>query len=369
MVNQKSIDWLNSQSYYFFNPKHPQEFNKLADELPFLESHIYLFSSSFSKICILSKKALLFSAGIANKNLRAKPQDKWLIALPLFHVSGLSILARSFLSQSSYEILKCWSPEVFVKTIQDKGITLSSLVPSQVYDLIQKELTAPKSLRALLVGGDFLSPFLYKEARKRQWPLLPCYGATETGSHIACAPLSSLKKKSFPKIQLLEGIELLKSPVKNSKAFYRIKSKGLLSAYFDLKTKRFYDPKDKKKTFVLPDQILLKKKEVIVKKPRALKVLSEALDLNRLQNLLWELGQKQGLKAYLLLVPDKRRTHSLVLLSESNRWETLLNLKESFNKKVLPYERIQSLYVFSDHLKSKAFLKFKSRFFLKELGF
>ena len=383
LVNPKNIDWQDAQSYYFFNPKLAQaeEFKKLATQVPVLKSHLYLFSSSFSKICVLSKKAFLFSADLANQNLKANERDKWLIPLPLFHVSGLSILARCFLSGSSYQVLKAWDPEVFTQTLQKEKITLSSLVPSQLYDLIRKGLKAPKSLRAILLGGDFLSPDLYKEARKNSWPVLPCYGMSETGSHIACAPLSSLKSWAFPKVLLLKGIEakVIAPPSAPScqsqrvalseKPKVKIQSPGLLSRYFDLKSGRFYDPKDKDQAFVIPDQILLKDREILVLQDQGVKILGESLDLRARKELLGALAQKQGLKAYLLLVPDKRRGHALVLLSDQPRWQALLALKEAFNKKVGAYERIESIYILPDLLKSRGLIKFKSELFLKELGF
>ena len=398
LVNPKNIDWQDAQSYYFFNPKLAQaeEFKKLAGQIPVLKSHLYLFSSSFSKICVLSKKAFLFSAGLANQNLKANERDKWLIPLPLFHVSGLSILARCFLSGSSYQVLKAWDPEVFTQTLQKEKITLSSLVPSQLYDLIRKGLHPPKGLRAVLVGGDFLSPYLYKEARKNSWPVLPCYGMSETGSHIACAPLLSLKSKVFPKVLLLKGIEaktiappsspsapsnipvpscprkratLSEKAIKSKNLRVKIQSPGLLSRYFDLKSGRFYDPKDKDQAFVLPDQLLLKDREILIQQAQSVKVLGESLDLRARQELLERLAQKRDLKAYLLLVPDERRGHALVLLSDQPRWQALLALKEDFNKKVGAYERIESIYILPDLLKSKGLIKFKPEPFLKELGF
>jgi len=198
LINNIQIDWQSEQSHYFFNPQHPRadDFKKIALKAPVLKSHIYLYTSGGSKICLLSKKALLHSARLANQNLQAGSKDKWLISLPFYHVGGISILARAFLSGSSYSIQDGgWNPMSFKNHIEREKITLSSLVPTQVYDLLQEGLKAPSSLRALLVGGDFLPPSFYQKSRNLGWPLLPCYGATETSSHIAAAELSFLKEK------------------------------------------------------------------------------------------------------------------------------------------------------------------------------
>ena len=51
------------------------------------------------------------------------------------------------------------------------------------------------------MGGSALSPFLYKKAKSLGWPILICYGMTESGSQIACSSLKSIKQKSFPKMK------------------------------------------------------------------------------------------------------------------------------------------------------------------------
>ena len=275
LINNIQIDWQSEQSHYFFNPQHPRadDFKKTALKAPVLKSHIYLYTSGASKICLLSKKALLHSAHLANQNLQASSKDKWLISLPFYHVSGISILARAFLSGSSYSIQDGgWNPNSFKNQIEREKITLSSLVPTQVYDLLQEGLKSPSSLRALLVGGDFLSSSFYQKSRDLGWPLLPCYGATETSSHIAVAELSSLKKKSKPLMKLLEGVEVFpyqkkedekinsqKAKVKKIKTdFFKVKTQGLLTAYFNLKSEKLFDPKDKEGKFLLEDRLAFK---------------------------------------------------------------------------------------------------------------
>ena len=275
LINNIQIDWQSEQSHYFFNPQHPKadDFKKIALKVPVLKSHIYLYTSGGSKICLLSKRAFLHSALTANQNLQANSKDKWLISLPFYHVSGISVLARAFLSGSSYSIQDGgWNPISFKNQIKTEKITLSALVPTQVYDLAKEDLKAPSSLKALLVGGDYLSPLLYKKSRDLGWPLLPCYGATETCSHIAVACLDSLKKKSKPLMKLLEGIEVFpyqkeenkKTKSQKTKAqklktgFFKVKTQSLLTAYFDLKSEKLFDPKDKEGRFFLEDRLSLK---------------------------------------------------------------------------------------------------------------
>ena len=381
LINNIQINWQGEESHYFFNLKHPRanEFKKRASQVPILKSHIYLYTSGGAKICLLSKSALLYSAHLANQNLKASSKDKWLISLPFFHVGGISILARAFLSRSQYFIQEgTWSPFSFKEQIEQKKITLSSLVPTQVYDLIQSDLKAPSCLRALLVGGDFLSASLYEKGRGLGWPLLPCYGSTETSSHIATAKIDSLRKKSFPEMKLLEGVELVPLQ-KSAQGFFKIKTQGLLTGYFDLKSKKLYDPKDEKGWFPLEDRLSLEANILKVRDSHfqrrdgiffqdQIKVLGEKVNLKSLDSKFQKLLNQNKLKVYFIALPEERRGWSLVLIGEIKDFEKLFSVVEQYNKKVSGYEKLQTLYFLDKDLQIQ-FLKVKRSLLLEKLGF
>ena len=354
-INDKKIDWTNSDSHYFFNPKHPeaQKLKDLASQLPFIKGHIYLLTSSLGKICLLSKSAFLSSAKAVNKNLQIQAKDRWLISLPLFHVAGLSILVRSFCGNFSCEQgSSSWQAKSFQKELEEKKITLCSLVPAQIYDLVKQNLRAPKCLRVVLIGGDALSPLIYKKARKLAWPILVSYGLTEACSQVACADLDSLNKNLFPKMKLLDHIEIKKI---NSKV--KLRSKSLLTAYFDRKQKNLYDPKDSKSWLELQDDIFLEKNYISIKgrKDEKIKILGEKVDLQKLSFLLEDLSQKSLEEYHLVAVPDPRQGFKLDLVTTCFDFSKNLFLVESFNAKVLPFEKIQSIYCVLNIKKSHLF--------------
>ena len=366
LINQENVDWDNTTSHYFFNPKHPkpQDLRKLAKQLPYLKSHIYLFSSSFGKICMISKQAFLESAKAVNKHLKITKKDVWLISLPLFHVAGLSIMARQFCGGFSVaRASNIWSAKNFKKALKESQASLCSLVPSQLYDLVSENMKAPRSLRALIIGGDSLSPWLYKKARELGWPVLISYGLTETSSQIACSPLSSLKKISFPAMKLLDHVS-----VKNRPA--RIKSPSLLTAYFDLEKKQMIPVLDSQAFFKLPDHVFFKKGQLIFKgrKEEEIKILGEKVNLKKLSFLLEELSQNIKKEFHLLAVPDNRRGQKLVLVTDSfNFLETFLLLKK-FNKKLFAFERIEAVYMLSV-IKKSELAKFRQKIAYQQLAF
>ena len=207
-VNPLEVNWESESSCLFFNDRHGQKdlFTTYILKLPQLKSHVWLTTSGrvSQKWVALSKKALLTSAEAVNKHLDVTSKDKWGLLLPLFHVGGLSILARAYLSQSAcFTYDKKWSAKSFVAFLNEHKITLSSLVPTQVYDVVKAGLSCPPFVRAIVVGGENLSQSLYKAARGLNWPLLPSYGLTECSSQVATAEINSLNKKEYPPMKVL----------------------------------------------------------------------------------------------------------------------------------------------------------------------
>ncbi len=179
--------WRADEPLLLTNPRAPLE------DPPRVLPHGYLlFATSGSTgspgLVCLTRQALLASAAAVNAWLEAGPGDVWLRVLPAFHVGGMGILARAFLSGSRVvEDGEKWNPERFVSTVERGGVTLTSLVPAQVHDLVAAGLPAPASLRAAVTGGGALDTGLLARARALGWPLLPSYGLTEASSQVATA--------------------------------------------------------------------------------------------------------------------------------------------------------------------------------------
>ena len=367
-INDSKINWENSDSHYLFNPKDPKALSlkKLAKKIPFLKGHIYLLTSSSERVCLLSKNSFLVSAQAVNKNLQAEKKDRWLIPLPLFHVAGLSVLARSFCGGFSFHLYsQAWNPRHFKKKLEEEKISLSSLVPAQIHDLSQKELKAPKSLRAVIVGGGALSPKLYKKAKSLGWPLLISYGLTEACSQVACSGLASLNKKAFPRMKLLDHIKIKKNREK-----IKISSGSLFTAYFDREKNKFYDPKDKKGWWELPDHILIKKNAVFVqgRKEEEVKILGEKVSLQKLQLIVEKWPHKETEEFYLLAIPDARDGKKIALVTNCFDLLKIQTLIKKFNTKVFPFEKIRSIYQVSE-IKKTSLFKIRSKIILKQLGF
>lgn len=153
------------------------------------EGLIHFFTSGSSgqpKIAGFTRAALLASARGVNAFLGVTPADVWLRVLPRFHVGGFGVEARAWAAGARCVGLdERWNPLDFPARCEAERITLASLVPTQVFDLVQAGRTAPPSVRAVLVGGGELRPALYEQAQSLGWPVRASYGLTEAASTVA----------------------------------------------------------------------------------------------------------------------------------------------------------------------------------------
>ena len=117
----------------------------------------------------------------ASKEVLGKTeQDNWLMVLPLFHVSGLSILMRSLYNGTTVTILPKYDESQVLKLIESEHINMMSLVPT-ILTQLEPSITHHK-LRVILLGGEFIPMALIDACEKKSLPIYKTYGMTETFS-------------------------------------------------------------------------------------------------------------------------------------------------------------------------------------------
>jgi O-succinylbenzoic acid--CoA ligase len=138
---------------------------------------------------MLSKRALTASARAWLQAIAWRDDDRWLLALPIAHVGGFSIITRSLEAQAGFalpEATPSFDPSAIIRAIEAKRVTLVSLVPTMLRRLLDSapEWTPPRHLRAVIVGGDSLSPKLRDKAGARGLCVRTTYGLTEAASTV-----------------------------------------------------------------------------------------------------------------------------------------------------------------------------------------
>ncbi len=150
-------------------------------------------SSGVEKWIVHTRASLLASARAVNAHLQVNDNDTFALLLPHIHVGGFGILARAYAANAKCAIFPSkWNPIQAAEFLAKSRATITSLVPTQVYDLVQSGIQATPSLRAVIVGGGTLSTELGTQARNLGWPVLQSYGMSEAGSQVATASLDSL---------------------------------------------------------------------------------------------------------------------------------------------------------------------------------
>ncbi|MFS0751044.1 o-succinylbenzoate--CoA ligase [Oceanobacillus sp. 1P07AA] len=138
-----------------------------------------------------------WSATSSVLNLGLHENDKWLIPLPLFHVSGLSTMLKSVIYGMPIYVLEKFDVEKVHDAIMNRNVTIVSVVTVMVQRLIKRlgNNHYPYDFRCMLLGGGPAPKSLLEEAKERNIPVFQSYGMTETSSQIVTlTPEDALKK-------------------------------------------------------------------------------------------------------------------------------------------------------------------------------
>lgn len=112
------------------------------------------------------------------KVLGVEEDDNWLVVLPMFHVSGLSIILRTLYNGTRATIREKFSEQVVLEALKTDEVTMVSLVPTVLQRIVER-IQAP-TLRAILLGGEFIPMPLLQECAQRNLPVYKTYGMSET---------------------------------------------------------------------------------------------------------------------------------------------------------------------------------------------
>jgi O-succinylbenzoic acid--CoA ligase len=177
---------------------------------------------------VLSRRAFAASAVASEQNLGWRPDDRWLLGLPIAHVGGLSILTRCLMARrpvvvpSEVQLGARLDVEALIRAIDSTHTTIVSLVPTQLEWLLARQPTwsPPPHLRAVLLGGAAARPALLERAADRGVPVLTTYGLTEACSQVTTEPVGTILRGEagvgFPmpgvEVRLVEGAIQVRGP-------------------------------------------------------------------------------------------------------------------------------------------------------------
>ena len=134
-----------------------------------------------------------YSALGSAENIPFASNDCWGMSLPMYHISGFSLLMRALVSAASIYL----TDDPLQKAISQNNITHISLVPTQLQRLMKnlsfprrRESTSPDlldslaKLKAILLGGGAIPQSLLKVCKDLNLPVHTTYGLTELASQV-----------------------------------------------------------------------------------------------------------------------------------------------------------------------------------------
>ena len=320
----------------------PQEKEDLFDLKVEFEKHYetknyFLVPSSGSaksenesvKLVALHHNAIMNSAKRVNAHFNLKASMPWGCIIPWFHVGGLGVHARAFAARSAVH-QSAWDVNQFVSWIVAHQIQLVSLVPAQIYDLVQKKVEAPKIIKFIFVGGARLNTDLRNKIKLLGWPIVETYGMTETASMIAIGEPENMRLLSDVQVGLTEGKLKIKCDSLMTctlqKIYQRIEIKKL--------SENWYQTEDLAEVSSQGQNVVLK---LLGRSSDFVKINAEGVSLDYLRQLL---GLDPGLA--LLATPNERSEFEIVLVHENVN--QVLKIIKNFNAQVKPFEKIQKAY-------------------------
>ena len=333
------LDWKQPrESFLLFNPKSTDAekrelatiYQQACQDFP--DQKLILIPSSGSskkadesvKVFIHTYETVLQAAHRVNDFFSITDQDVWGNLLPAFHVGGFSIYARGFLSGSKI-VTTDWR-SFNLDWVEENKVTLISLVPTQVFDLVQRGWKSPQKLRHVFVGGAALSDELFVQATELGWPIVKTYGMTETCSMIA------VSDQPGHEYQLLPGVHL-ESVGSSEQAVVQCPSIALGHYQLiqtQLKIQKWVQG------YSLPDRISVCQNRIqfLGRAQNQIKILGEGVSLDRIQSL-WESIDRDSVIIHL---PDERAENKLVLVAVQPIDSATV---QTFNQKLKPFERIK----------------------------
>ncbi|WP_436881218.1 o-succinylbenzoate--CoA ligase [Staphylococcus pasteuri] len=174
----------------------------------------------------------LASAIGCKESLGYNQQTIWLSVLPIYHISGLSVILRSVIEGFTVRILEKYNTDTMLQIIQNENITHVSLVPQTLKWLMDAGLQSPYQLEKILLGGAKLSANLIQQALNYKLPIYNSFGMTETCSQFLTATPDMLAQRYDTVGVPSDNVEVkIKQPNQNGHGELLIKGNNVMNGY------------------------------------------------------------------------------------------------------------------------------------------
>lgn len=150
------------------------------------------------------------SALATQENMQVTTSDCWLCSVPLFHISGLSIIIRQLVLGCSVRLYERFDVQVVTKALAQGTGTILSVVATMLQELLTQypaEGYHPR-FKGLLLGGGPISIQTLERCQELAIPVIQSYGMTETCSQVVALSFDEAVKKIGSAGKPLMGMDL-----------------------------------------------------------------------------------------------------------------------------------------------------------------
>lgn len=152
-----------------------------------------------------------YSAIGTSLNLGINYRDSWVLAVPLFHISGLSIAMRSLIYGIGVYLIPKFDETYINKILINERASIISLVPTMLKRLLNN--LAPKqkynsNFRCVLLGGGPIDNWTLLRCNMLAIPVIQSYGMTETASNVVALNNRDAQRKVGSSGQALFPVQL-----------------------------------------------------------------------------------------------------------------------------------------------------------------
>lgn len=218
---QFSLTDSNFNDYQFASPNETEN-NSEERAIVILTSG----STGKPKAVLHNFKTLSKAFNSGKKFFNYSAQDRWLLTLPLFHISGFSIFFRVLLSGSKL-IVSDNNIKDMGELVERFSVTHLSLVNTQLQEFAKTESNF-SSLKAVLCGGTPFNSKLIQSCIDKNIPVFKVYGSSETAAFVTSLDCKNFRSKIDSAGLPLSGVDI-KIDDQNDEVM--IKSKSLFVSY------------------------------------------------------------------------------------------------------------------------------------------
>ncbi len=155
----------------------------------------YFFTSGTTgkpKIVPLKRRQLFSAAYSSALNFKPGRNGLWLLCMPLNHIGGISVVLRTLVYGSGIYRTDGFDESVIRPLLsENKEVEVASLVPTMLQRLLKDDQFHTHSrFKVILLGGSATSPRLMEDSGRRDIPVIPSFGMTETCAQIIAVSLT-----------------------------------------------------------------------------------------------------------------------------------------------------------------------------------